>query len=176
MLCCNVVIKWSIFFVDVGFYHDLQECVWVGRFPAGLPLCFLQMMWFWSVWNCPKLSYLCLIVACRCPLKIIAWKGFFNKHKKWEESSWDDDMREQFSSKKKDIFNSITLHVNALVVLERHKRACCCQRLTWWDVTVRELQFNSTTNISTQGLHSVHSTHNITAQVFFCCCIISGFF
>lgn len=33
-------------------------------------------------------------------------------------------------------------------------------------MTVRGLQFNSTTNISTQGLHSVCSPHNITAQVF----------
>lgn len=189
MLCWNLVIKWSIFFVDVGFYRaglaslslllvlmgqDLQ-----AEPRPGVCLSWKIHCWVASllsaddvvpmVWNCPKLSYLCLIVAYRK-------KRFFNKHKKirrvimrwWYEGT--------IFIKEKDIFNSITLHINELVVLERHKRACCCQRLTWWDVTVRGLQFNSTTNISTQGLHSVHSTHNITAQLFFFLVLFQVFF
>lgn len=68
-------------------------------------------------------------------------------------------IRWRFSSKT-TFLHSQSLRINTVVVLERQNRTRCCQCLTWWDMTVGGLQFNSTTNISTQGLHSLHSTHN----------------
>lgn len=115
------------------------------------------------LWNCPQPSYLCIHID----VALIAWKRFFKLPPKLKKTA-----QKMMNFTKNNILHSISLHINTVFVLERQKRAYCCQCLTW-DMTVRGLQFNSTTNISTQGLHS---THNITVQVFFIIILVLLFF